>query len=146
MDKNLKMEYVPGIQILRPYLDFDNEQFWKAHMEKKLVLQKCNYCGMVIHRPKPMCPACLSTDMGWVESAGTGTVYTWTTFVYDRAAYPGIRVPYIVVLVELSEGVRIVSNMEGVKPEDMYVGMPVEVFFDKVDDDLTLPKFRKRKV
>ncbi len=140
------MEYVKGVPLLRPYIDYDNQEFWLAHREEKLVFQKCTYCGKIIHRPKPMCPACLSTDMEWIESTGLGTIYSWTTFVYDRAAYPGIRVPYIVVLVEMSEGVRLVSNIEDVTSEEMYIGMPVEVFFDKVSDDLTLPKFRKRKV
>ncbi len=140
------MEYFGNIPLLRPYVDYDNREFWEAHKKGKLVFQKCGYCDQVIHRPRPMCSRCLSTDMKWVEAAGTGTVYSWTTFVYDKAAYPGIGVPYIVVLVEMSEGVRLISNMEGVTHDDMYIGMPVEVYFDKVSDDLTLPKFRKRKV
>ncbi|MCP4713473.1 MAG: nucleic acid-binding protein [Deltaproteobacteria bacterium] len=142
----MKTEYVDGIQLLRPYIDEDNREFWEAHKENKLVFQTCANCGQMIHRPRPMCPYCLATEKKWVESTGIGTVYSWVVFVYDRAAYPGIKVPYIVVLVEMAEGPRVISNMEGVEPEDMYVGMPVEVFFEKIDEDLTLPKFKKRKV
>jgi len=141
----MKMTYVQGIPILRPYIDFDNEEFWKAHQEGKLVFQQCKNCGLTVHRPRPMCPRCLDTEPNWVESTGLGKIYSWTTFRYDRAAYPGIQVPYIVVLVDMVEGVRMLSNLEGVEPEDIEVGMPVEVFFDRVDDDLVLPKFKRRE-
>jgi len=66
-------------------------------------------------------------------------------FVYQNAAYPGIKTPYVVVVVEMTEGVRFISNMMEESAEEIYVGMPVEVVFDDVADDLTLPKFRKRK-
>ena len=140
------MEYIPGIPLLRPYVDLDNEGFWKAAREHKLVFQRCKYCGLFVNRPRPMCPRCLSTEKEWVESEGKGIVYSWVNFVYANAAYPGIQVPYTVVVVEMVEGVRIVSNLYDVKPEDVYVGMPVEVVFDDVADDLTLPKFKKRQV
>jgi uncharacterized OB-fold protein len=84
-------------------------------------------------------------DMEWVPSTGKGTVYSWVNFVYANAAYPGIKVPYLVVVVEMLEGVRIVSNMYDVTRDEIYVGMPVEVVFDDVADDLTLPKFKRRE-
>ena len=140
------MEYIPGIPLLRPRVDFDNEGFWEGVKQHKLVFQRCKYCGLIVHRPRPMCPRCLSTEKEWVHSEGKGTVYCWVNFVYDRAAYPGIKVPYAVVVVELVEGVRMISNMYDVKPEDVYIGMPVEVVFDDIADDLTLPKFKKREV
>jgi uncharacterized OB-fold protein len=67
-------------------------------------------------------------------------------FVYANAAYPGIKVPYLVVIIEMLEGVRMIANMHGVTREEIYVGMPVEVVFDDVADDLTLPKFQKWEV
>lgn len=140
------MEYIPGIPLLRPYIDLDNEGFWEGVKQHKLVFQKCKYCGLLVHRPRPMCPRCLSTEKEWVPSEGKGIVYSWVNFVYVNAAYPGIKVPYAVVVVEMLEGVRMISNMYDVKPEDIYVGMPVEVVFDDIADDLTLPKFKKREV
>jgi len=82
----------------------------------------------------------------WVPSTGMGVVYSWVNFVYANAAYPGIKVPYTVVVVEMVDGVRIISNLYDVKPEEVYVGMPVEVVFDDIADDLTLPKFKRREV
>jgi len=82
----------------------------------------------------------------WVPSTGKGVVYSWVNFVYANAAYPGIKVPYTVVVVEMVEGVRIISNLYDVKPEEVHVGMPVEVVFDDIADDLTLPKFKRREL
>jgi len=138
------MRYNPDIPVLRPYVDFDNSGFWEAVREHRLVFQKCKQCGLIIHRPRPMCPRCLSTDREWSPSEGNGEIYSYANIVYQNAGYPGIQSPYTTVLVELTEGVRILSNMFDVKPEDVYIGMPVEVVFDDIDEDLTLPKFRKR--
>ncbi len=141
----MAMEYIPGIPLLRPYVDHDNKGFWDAVREHKLVFQRCKHCGLIVHRPRPMCPRCLSTEREWAESEGKGTIYTYVNFVYQNAAYPGIKTPYVVVVVEMTEGVRFISNMMEESAEEIYVGMPVEVVFDDVADDLTLPKFRKRK-
>ncbi len=140
------MEYIPGIPLLRPKVDLDNEGFWNGVKEHKLAFQKCRDCGLLVHRPRPMCPRCLSTEKEWAPSEGVGEVYAKVNFVYAKAAYPGIKVPYAVVVVQMVEGVRIVSNMYDVKPDDIYIGMPVEVVFDDIADDLTLPKFKKRLV
>lgn len=140
------MEYIPGIPLLRPRVDLDNQGFWEAVKQHKLVFQKCKDCGLLVHRPRPMCPRCNSMEREWAPSTGKGVVYSWVNFVYANAAYPGIKVPYTVVVVEMAEGVRIISNLYDVKPEEVYVGMPVEVVFDDIADDLTLPKFRRREV
>ncbi len=140
----MAMQYNPQIPLLRPYIDYDNQGFWDAAREHRLVFQKCQDCGLLVHRPRPMCPRCLSTEKEWTPSEGKGTIYSYVNFVYKNASYPGIEVPYVVVLVEMLEGVRIISNMMNETVEDIYIGMPVEVVFDDVAEDLTLPKFRKR--
>ena len=140
------MEYNPAIPLLRPYIDAENQGFWDAVKQHKLVFQRCKYCGLFVHKPRPMCPRCLSTEKEWVESDGKGIVYTWVNFVYANASYPGIQVPYTVIVVEMTEGVRMISNLYDVKPDEVYVGMPVEVAFDDVAEDLTLPKFKRRQV
>ncbi len=137
------MQYNPAVPLLRPYLDYDNQGFWDAVRRHSLVFQRCAYCGLYVHKPRPMCPRCLSTDREWVESEGKGIVYSWVNFVYANAAYPGIQVPYTVVVVEMTEGVRMISNLYDVKPDEVYMGMPVEVVFDDVADDMTLPKFKR---
>ena len=92
-----------------------------------------------------MCPRCLSTDKEWAPVSGKGIIYTWVNFVYDKSGYPAIKVPYAVVVVELEEGLRILSNVVDMKPEDIYIGMPVEAVFEDVDEELTLVKFKKRE-
>jgi uncharacterized OB-fold protein len=77
----------------------------------------------------------------WVPSTGKGTIHSWVT--YHEAPHPGFKVPYSVVLVELEEGVRMVSNLVDVKPEEIVMGLPVEVVFESVTGEMVLPKFRK---
>ncbi|MBV6510181.1 MAG: hypothetical protein JJLCMIEE_03301 [Acidimicrobiales bacterium] len=138
------MEYVPGIPILKPSLDADNRPFWEAVRRHEFVLQKCGSCDRYFQPPRPMCPECRSMDtMEWVPSAGRGQVYSFVNFTTDRMAYPAMKIPYSVVLVELEEGVRMISNMLDLEPDDVQIGMPVEVAFDDLDEDLTLFKFKK---
>jgi uncharacterized OB-fold protein len=80
-------------------------------------------------------------EQEWVTSSGKGTVHSWVT--YSESPHPAFKAPYSVVLVELEEGVRLVSNMVDAKPDEIYIGMPVEVVFDDVAEDFTLPKFKK---
>ena len=84
-------------------------------------------------------------SMEWVPPRGRGHVYSYVNFTTDRMAYPAMKVPYSVVLVELEEGVRIVSNMLDAEPEDVHIGLPVEVAFDDIADGLTLFKFTRRR-
>ena len=88
-----------------------------------------------------MCPKCRSLEKEWSPSSGKGTIHSWVT--YQEAPHPGFKAPYSVVLVELEEGVRLVSNLVDVKPEEITMGMPVEVVFDQVTEEMVLPKFRK---
>ena len=141
----MAMEYIEGIPLLRPYVDYDNKGFWDAIRAHRLVFQKCGECGLIVHRPRPMCPQCLSTDRQWAPSEGKGRVYTYVEFVYQNASYPGIKVPYVVAVAEMLEGVRMISNVIDGSAEDIYVGMPVEVVFQDVAEDLTLPMFRRIK-
>jgi len=76
----------------------------------------------------------------WVKVSGKGRVYSWT--IVTRPVHPAFEVPYAVVIVELDERVRLVSNIVDCKPEDVYIGMPVEVTFEDVTGEITLPKFR----
>ncbi|WP_050616115.1 Zn-ribbon domain-containing OB-fold protein [Bacillus testis] len=127
----------------RPMMDVDTKPFWDYLKEKKdLYFQRCANCHSYMHPPRPICNQCKSFDMEWVPSSGKGTIYSYV--VYHRPVHPGFEVPYEVVLVEMEEGVRIVSNMVDCEPEDIYIGMPVELVIDEVADDLVLPKFKRR--
>ncbi len=141
----MTFEYVPGIPIMHPYVDESNRGYWENLRKHVLSVQQCRTCGRRIHPPRPMCPQCLSTEMGWTPAATSGVVHTWVTFSSPRSAYPGIKCPYAVAIVELNDGIRIVANILEMDPADIYIGMPVEAVFTDIDDELTLIQFRKRE-
>jgi len=123
---------------------YDNAApFWEGVKRHELVLQRCKDCGKFLHLPRPMCPKCRSLETEWVPSSGKGHIYSWVT--YRKSPHPAFQAPYSVVLVELEEGVRLVSNMTDCTPEEIHIGMPVEVVFEDLAEDLTLPKFKVRK-
>jgi len=124
-----------------PPIIWDNMGYWEGINRHELVFQRCKECGAWRHPPRPVCPKCRSFEKEWAPSTGKGTVYSWVT--YQESPHPGFKAPYSVVLVEMEEGVRLVSNMVDIKPEDVSIGMPVEVVFEDIAEGLTLPKFRK---
>ena len=98
----MTLEYVPGIPILGPYVDPDNAAFWEAVERHEFVLQRCAGCASYFQPPRPMCPHCRSMDaLEWVPSEGRGHIFSYVTFGTDRMAYPAMKIPYTVVLVEL---------------------------------------------
>lgn len=131
-------------QALKPAIHLDNAGFWEGVKRHELVFQRCKECGTWRHPPRPMCPNCQSLEVEWVPSSGKGTVYSWV--IYREAPHSAFTAPYGVVLVELDEGIRFVTNMVETNPEEIRIGMPVEVVFDDVDKDLVLPKFRRQGV
>jgi len=137
----MSVEYDKKHPIAGPTIDPDSEGFWEGVKRQELVFQRCTGCGDWSHPPRPMCPKCRSLEKEWSPSSGKGTIHSWVT--YQEAPHPGFKAPYSVVLVELEEGVRLVSNLVDVKPEEITIGMPVEVVFDQVTDEIVLPKFRK---
>jgi len=125
-----------------PKIDDISRPYWEAAKRHELMLQKCQDCGHYRYPPGLTCPSCLSDEMEWVRVSGRGTVHTWT--VFHRVYHPAFDgdVPYAVVMVELEEGPRLATNLVDCKIEDIKVGMPVEVVFDDVTKEITLPKFR----
>ncbi|NQT73109.1 MAG: Zn-ribbon domain-containing OB-fold protein [Chloroflexi bacterium] len=131
---------------MRPYIDLDNQGYWDAVKNHKLVLQYCTKCNRFIHPPRPMCPTCRSQDtMEWKESSGKGILYSYVMFTSPKMAYPAYELPYAVVLVELEEGVRIVTNTHEIEPDEVQIGLPVEVMFEDLPDGQTVYRFKKRE-
>lgn len=119
----------------RPNAYMDTQPFWDAAKRHKLALQFCRDTGKPQFVPRPVSVQTGRRHLEWREVSGRGTVYSFTnTF----SAWPGheARVPYLVVLVELEEGARIMGNLYKVKPEDVRIGMPVQVCWEKLTDDL----------
>ncbi|OBI22355.1 Zn-ribbon domain-containing OB-fold protein [Mycobacterium sp. E2497] len=125
---------------LAPAITKDTEFFWTGLRDNKLLIQRCGGCGRLRHPPRPMCPHCRSLDWDTVESSGRGTVYSYV--MPHEPKFPFFEYPYVVALVELEEGVRLVSNLTGIDPADVRTGMPVEVYYQGFDNDLVLHQFR----
>lgn len=113
---------------------------WEGCREGKLRVQRCGECGHFIFIPRPTCTRCLSEDLEWVESTGRGVLYSHTTV--HRPQRPEFQVPYVVAIVELEEGWHMLSNLVDVPPGKIAIGMPVEVTFREMTDEITLPFFR----
>lgn len=128
----------------RPIPDDDSEPFWAGCNDGRLMLQACPACGQLRYPPRPMCPRCNGLEVSWIEASGRGTVYSW--IVPYHPVHPAVvnQVPYNVIIVELAEGPRMVSNLLETEPAEIVAGQPVEVVFERVSDRLTLPKFRRR--
>lgn len=127
---------------LLPRIDEMNRPYWEGAKRHELLLQKCQECGHYRYPPGETCPSCLSDRLEWVKVSGRGSVYTWT--VFHQAYHPAYKddIPYAVVAVELEEGPRIITNLVNCRIEDITMGMPVEVVFDDVTEEVSLPKFR----
>ena len=125
-----------------PEITDENRPFWEGCKQGELRLQKCSNCGHIRHL-SPACPQCLRADHQWVAASGRGTVYSWIVVHqrYNRAFEEDL--PYNVTIVELEEGPRMVTSLAEIENEDIKAGIPVEVVFDRVTDEITLPKFKR---
>ncbi|MFJ9894153.1 bifunctional MaoC family dehydratase N-terminal/OB-fold nucleic acid binding domain-containing protein [Streptomyces sp. NPDC091280] len=128
----------------RPVVNRDNAGFWEGVARHQLLIQRCTDCGTPRHPWLPGCNACGGLDWDTVEASGEGTVYSYV--VMHHPPFPAFDPPYAVGLIELAEGVRIVSNVVGVPYDKVRVGLPVRLEFrrydDEGDDPLVLPVFR----
>ncbi len=124
---------------LAPSMTADTQFFWDGVKEHKLLIQRCGSCGLLRHPPRPMCPRCNALEWDTVESSGRGTVRSFV--MPHHPPLPWFEDPYIVALIELDEGTRLVTNLVGIAPESATIGMPVEVHYEEFDDGLVLPLF-----
>ena len=118
--------------------------FWEACRRHELLMQCCRSCGVFRFPPAVLCPECLSEEAEWKKSSGKGKIFSFV--VFHRLYHPGFEgeLPYTVALIELEEGARLISNVVGCPPAEVACDMPVEVVFEDVTLEVTLPKFRPR--
>jgi hypothetical protein len=128
-----------------PVPNSDSEKFWEGCKKHELLLQKCDHCSSYRYPPRSICPNCFSVETTWDKVSGKGEVYTYTIarVPLNPAWEPDI--PYTLAVVLLDEGVKMVTNIVDCQPEDVKIGMKVEVVFDDVTEDITLLKFRPSK-
>jgi uncharacterized protein len=108
-----------------PLVTEDSEVFWSAADDSRLVAQRCSACGALRHPPRPMCPHCHSLDFEPQELSGRGTVYSFAVLHHPRN--PAFDYPVLAALIDLEEGVRVMSNLRGLEPSEIRIGMPVMV-------------------
>ena len=127
--------------------DWNTREWWEQIKQHKLVIQKCTACGAFRHSPVPICNKCRSFEYEWAPVSGKGVVYSFTIAHHPPSPAMAELVPYNVVIVELSDAdnVRMVGNLLDVPIEKIAVGMPVEVTFEDINDDVTLPQWRAAK-
>lgn len=128
---------------LAPTTTPDTKFFWDGLRDGKLLIQRCAGCRALRHPPRPMCPRCNALAWDAIEASGRGTVYS---FVLPRhPPWPWFEgKTYIVALIELEEGTRILSNLRDVDPAAVTIGMPVEAFVERFDGGVALHQFRPR--
>ena len=131
----------PGV--IRPVTSQDTEFFWAGTAAGELRVQRCGDCGALRHPPGPMCPSCgamSSRPPEYIVAAGTGEVYSYV--VHHHPPVPGKKLPVVIALVQLPEGVRMTGELLGVDPGQLRIGLPVRAEFVGIDDELTLPAWR----
>lgn len=115
--------------------------FFAAAKRRELRVQRCGTCGAMRFPARTICSECLSTDVDWVPVSGRGEIFSFN--VMHQVYHPAFaeEVPYAVVVVRLAEGPKMISNLVGVPPHIVRIGMPVRVVFEDISDEVTLPKF-----
>lgn len=129
-----------------PIVNADSEPYWDAARDDRLVLQKCSDCGTVRFFPRYLCTDCGSEQVEWVDATGRGTVHSFT--IVHRAAFPEFqeRTPYVVALIDLADGPRMMTNILGDDALDIAIGDAVEVCFEpRGSDGAKVPQFRRAR-
>jgi uncharacterized OB-fold protein len=125
--------------MIRPMINRDSEFFWEGTRAGELRIQKCGACGDLRHPPGPSCPTCGAFDREHVVASGMGTVFSFV--IHRHPPVPGKELPIVLALIDLDEGVRMVGEVPGA--EDLVIGDRVQVDWQVIDDELTLPIWRR---
>jgi uncharacterized OB-fold protein len=126
-----------------PVPDPESAPYWDAVNAERLVVQRCTRCGNHQLYPRPHCIRCRG-PVEWVEANGRGTVYSFTVIRQNFSRSFKHLIPYVVALVDLDEGPRLMTNIVGCAPDEVRIGMPVRATFERVTDDASLPLFTAR--
>lgn len=127
--------------MIRPMINRDSAYFWEGTAAGELRIQNCNKCGALRHPPGPACPDCGALDRGHVVASGQGTVFSYV--VHRHPPVPGKELPIVIALIDLDEGVRMVGEVVGATDDEIEIGMRLRVDFNRVDEELTLPIWRR---
>lgn len=131
-----------SIQRPLPKPTADTQPYWDAAKEGRLTIQRCTACGEPQFYPRGFCVSCLSDDLEWIEASGHGSIYTFT--VCHIPGHPSMadQVPYAIAMITLDEGVRMLAQIVKSDLEQVAVGAHVDVVFEPISPDFTLPQFK----
>lgn len=121
--------------------DSDSRPYWEGLTQGELRIQRCNACSRAVFYPRAICPHCFSDQLSWIVASGKGTIYSYTVAHQAFGAFAA-EAPFIIAIVELEEGVRMMTRIIDVQREHVRVGAPVQVTFEPVGEQFTLPYFR----
>jgi uncharacterized OB-fold protein len=126
----------------QPVVEDESRAFWDGLRDGRLLIKHCTACGAFHYYPRPFCPTCWSDDVEWYEASGRATVYTYSTVYVNDLPPFGPQVPYVAAVVELEEGPRMMTRLVDCTKDDITLGMPVEVTYTDLDDELKIAVFR----
>lgn len=121
--------------------DGDSRVYWEGIARGELRIQRCDACHRYVFYPRSICPHCFSDQLSWIMASGEGTIYSYTVVHQAFGAFAG-DAPFIIAIVELAEGVRMMARIVDGPREGVTIGAPVRVTFETVADAMTLPYFR----
>lgn len=124
-----------------PSVTLETEDFWEATTEGKLLLKQCQRCELVFYYPRVFCPDCLENGTDWIEASGRGTIYSYSIIRQAAGSYAD-ETPYVLAIVELKEGVRVMTNIIIDSEDELSIGQEVEVVFHPTEKEAALPRFR----
>jgi uncharacterized OB-fold protein len=127
----------------RPLPDANDEFYWEGTRSRHLMLQRCGRCGRLRHPPSPACPACRSLEWMPVAAAGEGSVYSFIVPRYPE--FEPFGSGYVVALIDLAEGVRVLANLRGSEAPDITIGAAVTLTWEPLADGYWLPQFKLRQ-
>lgn len=121
----------------------ESQPFWDGLQAQKLMIQRCRACGDAYFYPRPSCPQCWSHDVEWFQASGRGTLHTYVISHRPGRSAP-LPPPYVVAIVQLEEGPRLMTNLVDVEPDPTKIACdtPVEIVFAPISESITLPRFR----
>lgn len=131
-------EYKKPIPVMQPW----TEAFWKGTKEGELLIQHCQDCDSNIFYPRKYCPECWSGNLTWIKASGKATVYSFTTTQDMVEPKFWEDLPYVLALVDLEEGIRMMTRIVGCDPDSVDIGMAVEVVFQDITEECALPMFK----
>lgn len=128
-----------------PAITPETRHYWEGARAGELRLQKCDACAHVYFPPRPFCPKCAAREVSVFRASGKGRLYS---YVIHHRPTPGFTPPYAIAIVELDEGPRMMSNIveSPQTPEALQLDMPLEVVFQRQNDEITLPMFKPAAV